>query len=55
METVFRAFDLGITHWDTAEVYQGKAADGSTLYNETVVGKGIAAVGDRQALQIATK
>jgi aryl-alcohol dehydrogenase-like predicted oxidoreductase len=50
-----RAFELGVTHWDTAEVYQGKAADGSVLYNETVVGKGIQAVGNRAALQIATK
>mmetsp|Transcript_10528 Transcript_10528/g.27069 ORF Transcript_10528/g.27069 Transcript_10528/m.27069 type:complete len:344 (-) Transcript_10528:50-1081(-) len=50
-----RAFELGITHWDTAEVYQGKNAAGELIYNETVVGKGVAAVGDRGKLQIATK
>jgi len=49
------AFAHGITHWDTAEVYQGTDSAGQTVYNETVVGMGIAAVGQRDALQIATK
>lgn len=49
------AFAEGVTHWDTAEVYQGRDAAGATLYNEAVVGRGIAAVGQRDALQIATK
>lgn len=49
------AYELGVTHWDTAEIYQGKDAEGNTIFNETVVGKGIAAVGDRKSLQIATK
>jgi aryl-alcohol dehydrogenase-like predicted oxidoreductase len=52
---VSRAHELGITHWDTAEIYQGKNAEGETIYNETVVGKAITAVGDRASLQIATK
>ena len=49
------AFDRGVTHWDTAEVYTCEAADGSLIYNESVVGKAIAAVGQRECLQIATK
>lgn len=49
------AFASGITHWDTAEVYQGKDDAAATVYNETVVGLGIAAVAQRDQLQIATK
>ena len=49
------AYQQGVTHFDTAEVYQGKDDDGNTLYNERVVGLGIAAIGNRGALQIATK
>jgi aryl-alcohol dehydrogenase-like predicted oxidoreductase len=45
---------IGITHWDTAEVYTGVCND-KTVYNETVVGKAIAAIGKREQLQIATK
>lgn len=44
-----------MTHFDTAEIYTCKAEDGSTIYNETVVGKGIAAINKRDELQIATK
>ena len=45
----------GVTFWDTAEVYTCKADDGaSTIYNEVVVGKALAAVG-RERVQIATK
>ena len=49
------AFQEGVTHWDTAEVYTCKAEDGSTIYNESVVGKAITAIGRRDELQIATK
>ena len=52
------AFTCGVTHWDTAEVYQSTMTeDGTTLYNETVVGRGIAAIGkdNRDRLTIATK
>ena len=48
------AFRSGVTHWDTAEVYQAKDEAGETLFNEAVVGKAIAAVGQRESLQIAT-
>ena len=49
------AFSQGVTHWDTAEVYTCTADDGSVVYNETVVGKAIKAVGRRHELQVATK
>lgn len=48
-----RAFDLGVTHFDTAEVYRTEV-DGVTLYNEELVGKFAAKVG-RKNLTIATK
>jgi aryl-alcohol dehydrogenase-like predicted oxidoreductase len=44
-----------VTHFDTAEVYTAKAEDGSTIYNETVVGKAIASINKRDQIQIATK
>lgn len=51
-----KAYSLGVTHWDTAEAYRYKADDdGSMIYNETVVGKAIAAIGKREQMQIATK
>jgi len=48
------AFARGITHWDTAEAYQVKGKDDSTIYNEDVLRKAIVEVG-RENLQIATK
>ena len=48
------AADLGATHWDTAEVYQCKDDNGDTVYNETVVGKAIKAVG-RDKITVASK
>ena len=54
-ELLVNAFKNGITHWDTAEVYQGKNDDGSVLYNESQVAFGIKAVNNRDALQICTK
>jgi aryl-alcohol dehydrogenase-like predicted oxidoreductase len=54
---VAHAFANGITHFDTAEVYTALADDGTTtLFNESVVGTALAALGcDRAAFQIATK
>jgi len=47
------AFVAGVTHFDTAEVYTAKADDGvTTLYNECVVGKAIAAIGKRESIQV---
>lgn len=48
-------FESGVTHWDTAEVYTCAAPDGSVIYNESVVGRAIASIGQRDKLQIATK
>merc|ERR1719444_205820 len=48
-----RAFDLGVTHIETAEIYATKVGD-TTLYNEEVVGKFAAKVG-RDKIQIGTK
>ena len=48
------AYENGVTHWDTAEVYQAKLDDGSIKYNEETVGKAIAAVG-RANVTVATK
>ena len=50
-ELLVNAFKNGITHWDTAEVYQGKNDDGSVLYNESQVAFGIKAVNNRDALK----
>jgi len=48
------AYDNGCTHFDTAEMYTAKAPDGSTIYNETVVGKAIKLM-DRSKILVATK
>lgn len=49
-----RAFELGVTHFDTAERYAGKDAEGNIKHNEEVVGKFAAKVG-REKVTIATK
>eukprot|EP00933_Yihiella_yeosuensis_P021507 TRINITY_DN17001_c0_g1_i2.p1 TRINITY_DN17001_c0_g1~~TRINITY_DN17001_c0_g1_i2.p1 ORF type:complete len:348 (-),score=71.14 TRINITY_DN17001_c0_g1_i2:145-1188(-) len=54
VEVMRKAFDLGVRHFDTAEVYQAKDADGVLRFNETVVGKFAAKVG-RDKVTIATK
>ena len=45
----------GVTHFDTAEVYQTEAGDGTIIYNETVVGKAIQEIGmaDVTAIEMA--
>lgn len=47
------AYDMGCTFFDTAECYTGVYPDGSTAYNETVVGEALRPVRDR--VVIATK
>jgi aryl-alcohol dehydrogenase-like predicted oxidoreductase len=49
-----RAYELGVTHFDTAEAYQGDDPDGTKRYNEEVVGKFAAKVG-KDKITIATK
>ena len=47
------AFEMGYTMFDTAESYLGTYADGSTSYNEELVGEALAPYRDK--VQIATK
>lgn len=49
-----RAVELGVTHFDTAEMYRGQDAAGNTKVNEEVVGKFLAKVG-KDKITIATK
>jgi len=49
-----KAFELGVTHFDSAEIYTGTDADGNTVYNEEVIGKFVAKVG-RDKVTVATK
>lgn len=49
------AHSKGITHWDTAECYRTEKEDKSYIWNETVIGKAIKAIGMREELTIATK
>ena len=48
-----KAFDMGYNFFDTAEVYTGVNADGSTSYNEELVGEALRDVRDQ--VVIATK
>jgi len=47
------AYDIGYTMFDTAECYTGTNPDGSTAYNEELVGKALAPIRDQ--VVIATK
>ena len=40
-----KAYELGITHFDTAEIYTGKNAAGEERHNEVLVGKFLKKVG----------
>ncbi len=53
IETIRQAVDMGYTFFDTAECYIGENADGSTSFNEELVGKALAPV--RNHVKIATK
>lgn len=48
-----KAFDIGYTFFDTAECYTGIFPDGSTAYNEEIVGEALRNVRDK--VVIATK
>lgn len=53
VKTIREAYDMGYTFFDTAECYTGINPDGSTSYNEELVGE---ALGDiRDKVVIATK
>lgn len=47
------AYDAGYTFFDTAEAYIAPDGHGSTIYNESIVGKALAPMRDK--VQIATK
>jgi len=53
VQTIRKAYELGYTFFDTAETYLGTGADGSTSYNEELVGEALAPFRDK--VQIATK
>ncbi len=52
-DRVHRAYEMGYTFFDTAECYTGVDPDGSTIFNEIPVGKGIKPFRDR--IVLATK
>ena len=55
-ELMKAVYGAGVTFWDTAEAYSCPLPDGSTKYNETVLGDAIRALGlPRDELQLATK
>ncbi|MEO4806013.1 aldo/keto reductase [Bacteroides thetaiotaomicron] len=53
MEVIRKAYGMGYTFFDTAECYTGIYPDGSTAYNEEVVGKALHSIRDK--VTIATK
>jgi len=53
VRAIREAADMGYTFFDTAECYLGENADGSTSYNEELVGEALAPVRDQMI--VATK
>lgn len=53
VKTIREAYDMGYTFFDTAECYTGQNPDGSTSYNEELVGEALKGIRDR--VIIATK
>lgn len=53
VKSIRAAYDLGYRFFDTAEIYQGDNPDGSTNYNEEIVGRALHDVRDN--VVIATK
>ena len=53
VQMIRKAFDMGYTFFDTAECYTGVNPDGSTSYNEELVGEALKPVRDQ--VIIATK
>lgn len=53
VKVIRAAFDMGYTFFDTAECYTGVYPDGSTAYNEDVVGEALRPIRDKVVL--ATK
>jgi aryl-alcohol dehydrogenase-like predicted oxidoreductase len=56
IELIKAVYEQGVTFWDTAEAYCCDLPDGSTLYNESVLGVAIRTLAlPRAELQLATK
>ncbi|MCI6052569.1 MAG: aldo/keto reductase [Limosilactobacillus mucosae] len=53
MAAIRKAYKMGCRFFDTAEIYQGQASDGSISYNEEIVGEALHDVRDQ--VVIATK
>lgn len=53
VKVIQQAVEMGYTFFDTAECYIGENADGSTSYNEVIVGKALAPYRDK--VKLATK
>lgn len=47
IEMIRKAYDMGYTFFDTAECYTGINADGTTSYNEELVGDALREVRDK--------
>ena len=45
IQVLEKAYELGVTHFDTAEMYAGKNAAGEDRHNEVLVGKFLKKVG----------
>jgi len=54
MAVLEKAFELGVTHFDSAEVYTGKDDDGNEVYNEERIGMFANKVG-RDKVTVSTK
>lgn len=54
LEVLQKAFDLGVTHFDSAEMYAGQDKAGNPKHNEELLGKFISKVG-RDKITFATK
>lgn len=53
VKRIYEAYDMGYNFFDTAECYVGTNADGTTSYNEELVGEALKSVRDK--VVIATK
>lgn len=47
VKAIREAYDMGYTFFDTAECYTGVNPDGSTSYNEELVGEALGDIRDR--------
>lgn len=57
LEVLREAYDRGVRHFDTAQVYASKDKNGTTHYNEELVGKFLKSLSaeERESVSVATK